>query len=268
MPHALFLSPHLDDVAFSCGATLYAFAARGWTTTLSTIFTRSIARPAGFALRCQLDKGLAPEIDYLALRRSEDDVAARLLGVARVVRGDLPEAPHRGYHDAAGLFGAYAAADAIAPELVGYLAPQLRACDLVFAPQALGGHVDHRRVRDAVRTIASAATRRAEIVWYRDAPYVLREPDAVPEAALAAGAPLAFGVAIDARALAAKLEAAAAYASQIPFQFGTEAKMRDVLHAFARDEGARFSTHTSSEGFRTANDATLRRCVAIAEDAP
>ena len=80
MPHALALSPHLDDAAFSCGGTLARLAAAGWRVTLCTAFTRSVPDPTGFALACQLDKGLGPEVDYMALRRAEDDAACAALG--------------------------------------------------------------------------------------------------------------------------------------------------------------------------------------------
>ncbi len=76
LPRALFLSPHLDDVAFSCGGTLVGLAAGGWETHLATAFTASVPDPQGFALACQLDKGLGPEVDYMALRRAEDHAFA------------------------------------------------------------------------------------------------------------------------------------------------------------------------------------------------
>ncbi len=66
---ALALSPHLDDAAFSAGGTLHALGRAGWRVVVATIFTRSMPEPQGFALRCQTDKGLAPDIDYMALRR-------------------------------------------------------------------------------------------------------------------------------------------------------------------------------------------------------
>jgi hypothetical protein len=93
---ALALSPHLDDAAFSCGGTLARLAEAGWRVVVATLFTRSVPDPTGFALACQLDKGLGPEVDYMALRRAEDRDAMRALGAeARWL--DLPEAPHRRY---------------------------------------------------------------------------------------------------------------------------------------------------------------------------
>jgi LmbE family N-acetylglucosaminyl deacetylase len=81
MPTALFISPHLDDVAFSCGGTLIRLTQNGWHTVLCTIFTCSMPNPQGFALACQTDKGLAPDVDYMALRRAEDERFATIAGV-------------------------------------------------------------------------------------------------------------------------------------------------------------------------------------------
>ena len=72
MPTALFLSPHLDDVAFSCGGALLRLTDDpDWRVVLCTVFTASVPDPQGFALRCQTDKGIPAEVDYMALRRTE-----------------------------------------------------------------------------------------------------------------------------------------------------------------------------------------------------
>ena len=63
MPTALALSPHLDDAAFSAGGTLVRLAAGGWQVVMATVFTASVADPQGFALACQLDKGLSAEVE-------------------------------------------------------------------------------------------------------------------------------------------------------------------------------------------------------------
>lgn len=251
MPRALFLSPHFDDVAFSCGGIAFSLAMRGWTTTLCTVFTKSVPSPTGFALACQLDKGLAADIDYLALRRAEDDAAARALAFSEVARLEFAEAPHRGYDSAAALFGDFTPTDDIARALEARLRECVRESDAIFAPQALGAHVDHRRVRDAILAIAAAPGHAPRTMWYRDAPYVLREPDADASEPLASKMPTTVGFALDARALAAKLDACAAYASQLSFQFGGERAMRDALGAFAAAEGRRFSVDAPSEGFRS-----------------
>ncbi len=212
----LAVSPHLDDAAFSVGGTLAALAAAGHEVTVVTCFTASVPDPAGFALACQLDKGLPADVDYLALRRDEDAAAMAVLGASPVYLG-LPEAPHRGYTSAADLFAGVHPGDdvwrSLAAALEGYEA------DLWLAPQALGGHVDHLQVLRAVTGLDRP------VLWWRDSPYVLRDPAAVP------GPELPDGLAevrppqdLDRRA-----DACACYPTQLGFQFGGEAQMRSAL---------------------------------------
>ena len=200
MPHAIALSPHLDDAAFSCGGTLARLARSGWDVTICTVFTRSVPNPTGFALACQTSKGLAAEVDYMALRRDEDSVACAALG-ATPLWLDECEAPHRGYHSAAALFGPPHADDA-PPAL-----PQLTA-DLLLAPQAVGGHVDHVLLAHALRHEARP------ILWWTDFPYASRRdaPRPLDFAGLAE-----LSVEGDA---AARLAACAAYTTQLGYQFG------------------------------------------------
>jgi len=100
---ALALSPHLDDAAFSLGGALARMARDGWEVVVATVFTATVPAPTGFALACQLDKGLPPDADYMAIRRAEDEAACAALG-ARALHLPLREAPHRGYHSATALF--------------------------------------------------------------------------------------------------------------------------------------------------------------------
>ena len=232
MPTALFLSPHLDDVAFSCGGLAACLADAGWRTVLATAFTRSVTPATGFALACQIDKGLGAGIDYMALRRAEDLVAAERLGFDEVLWLDLPEAPHRGYDSAPALFGALRADDAVVDPLAAALA-QIhadRTPGLVLAPQGLGGHVDHRQMIAA----ALQAIPLPRLAFYRDTPYAIHAPDAQPDPAVPSGSHATVPIGT---ALARKVSAAQAYASQVGFQFqGPEGAAR-ALRAFALAEG-------------------------------
>ena len=170
-PRALALSPHLDDAAFSCGGTLARLAAQGWDVTLCTAFTRSMPSPTGFALACQLDKGLPPDVDYMALRRAEDRIACSRLGASSLWL-DLPEAPHRGYSDAKALFAPPSDEDAVLAPLSDRLRGLLEIPPaLLLAPQALGGHVDHVLLVTALRSVLPAGQ---PVWWWADFPYAMR----------------------------------------------------------------------------------------------
>ena len=213
---ALALSPHLDDAAFSCGGTLAKLARSGWRVVVATLFTRSVPHPQGFALACQVDKGLGPEVDYMALRRAEDVAAMLALGVEAPVHVSLPEAPHRGYHSAKALFEPPLDEDGIGRDLQAAVASLLsaHAPNLVLAPQAIGGHVDHVQVVRALDGVV------CPVLWWRDFPYVVRTA-APPEpfGAIMAGKP-ERSVDADPADRDAKEAACLAYASQLGFQFG------------------------------------------------
>ena len=214
----LAVSPHLDDAAFSAGATLAALADAGHEVTVVTCFTRSVPDPTGFALACQLDKGLPGDVDYLALRRDEDAAAMAVLGATPVYLG-LPEAPHRGYTSAADLFAGVHEDDQVCRSLGAAL--EGHDADLWLAPQALGGHVDHLQVLRAVAGLDRP------VLWWRDSPYVLRDSAAVPGPELPGGlAEVHLPQDLDRRA-----DACACYPTQLGFQFGGVERMRTALAA-------------------------------------
>jgi LmbE family N-acetylglucosaminyl deacetylase len=105
------------------------------------------------------------------LRRAEDRAATAVVGAAPE-HLPLPEAPHRGYGSAAALFAEVRPDDLVWQDV----RTALRAveADLWLAPQGLGGHVDHLQVVRAVAALGRPT------LWWRDAPYALRQPDAAP----------------------------------------------------------------------------------------
>ena len=246
VPVALFLSPHLDDVAFSCGGTLARLAQKGWTTHLATVFTRSVLNPTGFALACQLDKGLEADVDYMALRRDEDQRFAEKAGAADLHHLDLPEAPHRGYASVRALFADVQAEDGVGEDVRARLARLIEGVypDLLLAPQGIGGHVDHVQVIRGVLALEN----RPPTAWYRDTPYAIRFPDAPPSDLLPEG--LRERPKNIKAALQTKLDATAAYETQLGFQFGGEKAMRAALRDFAHAEARRCNLEGAAEVFR------------------
>ena len=242
MKTALFISPHLDDAAFSCGGTLAKLADEGWRTVLCTIFTKSVPNPRGFALRCQLDKNLAATVDYMKLRRVEDVRAAKILGAAETLHLNFPEAPHRGYESAVELFAGEKSADEIWKAVAEYLEmlDEVHQPEVVFAPQGLGNHADHRQAIRAARQSFPIE----KIRWYRDTPYAIRQPDAAPSDLLPGGL---FSVFSEMEMyLPQKIHACAAYASQIDFQFGGLDQLKIKLEKFHRSEAGKSAERYSA----------------------
>lgn len=224
MTRVLAVSPHLDDAVFSAGGRLWEHRARGDAVTVLTCFTGNVARPSGFALACQLDKGLEPDIDYMALRRAEDAEACAAIG-ATPLHLPLLEAPHRGYGSAAALFGSRLPEDAVLPDLVAAL--EQVAADarpsLVYAPWGVGHHVDHLIVREAVEQVFAGTP----VVWWEDYPYAMREP---------APSPAIVRHPVEGEAGTRKLAGVLAYRSQLGFQFGGVEAARAALAGW-RSEG-------------------------------
>lgn len=223
----LVLSPHLDDAAFSLGPMLGLLAA-DHEVTVATPFTGSVIRPRGFALACQLDKGLSAHVDYMELRREEDANWAQALGL-RIKHGPLLEAPHRGYESAAALFAEIDESDLVQADLSLWIEALIEGLqpDQIFCPLTVGGHVDHRQVRVCLETIASAF---APLAYYLDQPYAAKTAlslAAVLQDEATGLEPASFKV--DASSVRAALEATNHYQSQIDFQFKTNADMKHTL---------------------------------------
>ncbi len=230
MPSALFLSPHLDDVAFSCCATLLRLQRAGYSVRIVTIFTKSVENPTGFALACQTDKGIAPDVDYMEMRRAEDAQFCRVAGVDNFAHWPFVEAPHRGYKSAPELFAGEKSGDEVWREVAAKLREE-SAPDLVFVPQGLGNHVDHLQTIRAALDVFPLQNLR----FYRDTPYALREPDARPSPLLPSelkGEIVPFGDAD----LFLKVAGCCAYESQIGFQFGGAMEVARKLTAFHQSE--------------------------------
>lgn len=245
MPTALFISPHLDDAAFSCGGTLIKFARARWQVVLCTTFTASVERPTGFALACQTDKGLASDVDYMALRRAEDAHFAALSGATELLHLGLAEAPHRGYESAAALRGAVQADDDAWREAAACFVDiaAKRRPSIIFAPQAIGLHVDHVQTARAVRF--SGLVDLAPVCWYRDVPYAIHDADAppcehVPRGLMEQGCDIT-------RTLKRKVISCGAYVTQLGFQFGGPVELSLLLREYHRREALRMGLTGAAE---------------------
>lgn len=221
-PRLVAVSPHLDDAAFSAGGALAKHARDGGRVTVVTCFTGNVAEPRGFALACQLDKGLGPEVDYMALRRAEDVRACAVVG-AEPVHLPFLEAPHRGYDSAPALFGARLAGDDVADRLAPELAGLTRGAALVLGPLGIGDHVDHHHVREALERVVEPA----RLLLWEDWPYLDRA-ERVPPSPYRT-------VDLDAELVERRVAMCAAYESQLGFQFGGRAAMEARLRRIDRE---------------------------------
>lgn len=243
----LVLAPHLDDGPFSCGGSLHKRAARGERVRVVTVFAGdppADEAPSDLACRLHAAMGLSGR-EAMAVRRQEDEAACRILGadwqhwsfcdaLYRRTGAAGEEAPC--YPTLASIFAPPGSGD---EPLRAALTARLRALpvtELVLAPLAAGGHVDHRLLRQAAQEVWGA-----KLGFYEDVPYVLRPwPTGGRNLRRALGRRAAWRPMVEPLAaadLAAKLRAMAAYPTQVKPIFRAEHRMRQVVERYTRRIG-------------------------------
>lgn len=227
MNPVLILSPHLDDAAFSLGPLL-AQHSKNCHFIVATAFTKSVNLPSGFALACQLDKGLSVNEDYMAIRKKEDAVWAEAIG-AEVIYGELPEAPHRGYNSASELFGSLHPEIDVRKQLFEWITHLVYFYKplALLSPLSIGNHVDHILIRETAERFNNAEV---PVYFYKDLPYAGESKNTLAQYYLQGNEEMHehfFG--LHHESIEAAHIATNAYKTQIPFQFGDADQMRIKL---------------------------------------
>jgi LmbE family N-acetylglucosaminyl deacetylase len=201
------VSPHLDDAAFSLGASIAAAARGGNEVTVLTVFAGDPASrvPAG---DWDSRTGFATAGDAARVRRAEDAAACAALGARPVW---LP------------FFDAQYPVRVSDDEVWESVAAASRGVDLVLVPGFPLRHPDHLRLLQ----LASSWGLPATVALYVEQPYAWREP-ASPNGG-PAWAPLRGAV----RDRRAKRRALRAYRSQLPM-FGKLPLERIALYELRR----------------------------------
>jgi LmbE family N-acetylglucosaminyl deacetylase len=242
----LFLSPHYDDIALSCGGTAALLGRHGRLPEVALIFGEEPDPEmplTAFAESLHRDWGLDPA-RVIAGRRAEESAAARILGT-RDAYLPFRDAIYRGER--------YTSNDVLfnvpAPEEAGLAAEIVAALNLddreiartrFYAPLAIGRHVDHYHGFGAG---VELARRGGEVWFYEDLPYALggsAQRERLGEIEI----PLEVAAIVDVGASwTAKIDAIMAYPSQLATVFGyvgagsTRQEIEEVMRAFASAVG-------------------------------
>lgn len=235
----IYLSPHLDDAALSCGGSIAALTARGAKVLVVTICTAApfADAPGAAAQALHAHTPGSPE-ETVAARLREDRLAMQRLGADFHWANEL-DAIYRGalYASAAALFAAPAAGDPLRTALGAFVERVQRQAPAaaVYAPLGVGGHVDHVIAHDCVRDAYGARA-----LFYEDLPYAIA-PRLLSGRLEQVAAASSVTLPIDGT-LERKLHGVAAYTSQLAPLFGGAAQMRRHIASYARGlqcEGAR-----------------------------
>jgi LmbE family N-acetylglucosaminyl deacetylase len=244
--NVMYLSPHLDDVALSSGGLIHRQVQAGTGILVLTIFAGPPVHSELSPLAAELHAQWGHPTEPVAVRRKEDEKAMRLLGADNI---------HLGYADAIYRFDDTSFLYLCDEDLFGPLHPsdlklvsQITEAiteiysphqSTIYAPLAVGNHVDHQLVREAALTLHH---RSHPVIFYEDYPYVevpgalTRELDRIGIESWTEEIRR-----LDEENLAIKIEAIAAYASQIDRLFqGVETmaqRVRDYASALSSEEG-------------------------------
>jgi LmbE family N-acetylglucosaminyl deacetylase len=276
----LFVSPHPDDAALSCGGLILRLTGRGERVEIVTIFSGAGRRPAltpyqrlalGFgsqdpwapgtatadseAAEPSGEDGAPSPREVMERRRTEDRDYARFVG-ASVVHLDMPDAVFRDYVGDEELLGEPKPGDLVpVRELRAVI--EDRSPDRVYAPLAVGGHTDHRLARRAAVALVGAAIAPESLRFYEDFPYAhnlgFGDPGTL-DAEFAAGLPVGWSLVAEAvpisDVLSHKARALQAYASQLGRLFGGEAPMARAVRERAEAVGRQAGIEPSERYWR------------------
>jgi LmbE family N-acetylglucosaminyl deacetylase len=251
MPHKLFrriyLAPHLDDAALSCGGRIYQERGNGLLALVVTLMAgdapieaRDMPTPILADLHTRWDLEANP--NPVAARRAEDREAMSLLN-ADVLQWEWPECVYRRhprtgeflYPSEESLWGVIHTSEKDLPlQLARRLAKlPLAAGGQVFVPLTVGNHVDHHIVRQAAETWGAPV---GELAYYEEFPYA-EHPDALAAVLGDEKGWQPETVPLTADALHAKAAAVACYRSQISTFFTNEDEIALRLRAYATVAG-------------------------------
>ena len=230
----IFLSPHFDDAALSCGGLIWDLALSGAELEVWTICAGLPPSPELSDFAAEMHARWQLSVEQAVQARREEDAAAmaRLNAPARYFT--VPDAIYRRhpktgeflYTSGEELFGGLDPGDAPTVRLLaGTLAEALPGGEArLIAPLTVGNHVDHQLVRAAAEELA------VPVAYYPDYPYSREHSDQDIAALAPAGyRPRAYPVSPD--GLAAWQDSTAAYVSQISTFWASEAALRDEIDA-------------------------------------
>ncbi|MBV7245847.1 PIG-L deacetylase family protein [Streptomyces sp. MW-W600-10] len=221
MADVLAVSPHLDDAALSCGATLARWAAEGRDVLVYSAFA-GLPEPPFPPAAQRFHELWQLHDDPVQARRAEDEEAMRDLGVTESHGPFLDEI----YRDAADEADVERELELVIGRLIEVHRPKT-----VLTCSALGLHKDHVMARDA--TVRAAVSSGTPLMLWEDLPYGIWTRELPPLPAGRSWGPTVITEA-DADAWKTKTTAVARYVSQYAMLSYRETPIEDQLERHAR----------------------------------
>jgi LmbE family N-acetylglucosaminyl deacetylase len=244
----IFLSPHYDDIALSCGGAAALVSQQSREPVIALIFGSEPDRNlklTQFAESMHRQWGMEAH-EVIAGRRHEEAAATAILG-ARDQFLPFLDAIYRGdrYTNDPQLFGRLAD-DKEEKELPSKIILSLGLegypddTTLIYAPLATGNHVDHQVAFLAGKYLAEAGW---DVLFYEDLPYALKR-GALDQRVSEIGSRLSESAIVDVSSVwQAKIDAIMAYPSQLGVIFGyvatgaTREEIEAIMRSYAMEVG-------------------------------
>jgi LmbE family N-acetylglucosaminyl deacetylase len=243
----VYLSPHLDDAALSCGGRIYQERLADLSVLVVNVMAgdappEASVMPTPILVDLHSRWELETNPNPVAARRDEDQDAMAVLNVD-ALHWEWPEcvyrrSPYTGeflYPSEESLWGAPHSAER---DLPARLARRLEDLPLapggrVYVPLTVGDHVDHHVVRQAAELWGAPE---GEIIYYEEYPYA-ENPEALSVVLEEGQGWQDETVWLDGEALEAKARAVACYQSQISTFYTGVDEIAQRLRDYARIAG-------------------------------
>jgi LmbE family N-acetylglucosaminyl deacetylase len=234
----IFLSPHLDDIALSCGGLVWELAQRGEEVSVWTICAGSPPEGPLSAFAQELHARWQTPMEEAVQRRRQEDQAACQVLAAGYRYFAIPDCIYRPggetgkfyYTCGEALFGElHPEETTLVKALAQELALRLPQAAQVVCPLTLGGHVDHRLTQAAAEKLGRA------LWYYADYPYVLQSADPAKPVDQAGWTSQVFPVSPE--GLSAWQAAVAAHQSQISTFWADLKAMQQAIQSYWQPNG-------------------------------
>jgi LmbE family N-acetylglucosaminyl deacetylase len=227
----IYLSPHFDDVALSCGGLLWEQSRAGEAVNVWTICAGEPPRDALSPLAQAFHQRWETGENAVAIRRAEDLASCSQMG-AMARHFPIPDCIYRRRRDGQFLYPSFEKVidprqppeASLVRRLKRMLAEALPAESEVVCPLALGNHVDHRLTRRAAEGLGRP------LWYYADYPYVLQHFEQLEQLAVQGWQAVDFPLSPE--ALQAWFRAIAAHASQISTFWADQAEMMAAIRQY------------------------------------
>ena len=232
----IVLSPHLDDAVLSCGGQIAWQTAAGQSVLVVTIMAGDPPAANVSPYAQQLHDRWEFQTEAAGRRREEDRNACRILG-ADYLHWDIPDCIYRHepltgtacYNSDEDIFGPVHPAEKELQHILVEKLAKLPKHGRIMTPLSVGNHVDHQLTR-----LAAESCFERRLIYFEEYPYAA-DAGAV-EKVIATGEDMWHSqtIPISRGIMEKKIEAIAAYASQISTFFLDRADLEQQVKEYAQ----------------------------------